>query len=252
MEAGATPSSATIPPTFSTAAAGPTSSTAEGGDTYIVDSKADRVYELAHQGYDRVLTDGGYALGTGQSVEFLAARDATATDAFKLVGNEINQVLRGNAGDNVLNGKGGTDSLYGAAGNDTYIVDRLADRVFETGDEGRDTVVASTSYALAAGQEIEILKLAIATGTSRLHLVGNEFDNLLRGNEGANTLDGGLGSDIMRGLAGRDVFAFSTTLGPTISIALPILPWARIASGSTTPSSRRWPPVASPPTRSRM
>ncbi|WP_311274498.1 M10 family metallopeptidase [Methylobacterium sp. WCS2018Hpa-22] len=185
----------------------------KGGDTYIVDSKADRVYELAHQGYDRVLTDVGYALGTGQSVEFLAARDAAATDAFKLVGNEINQVLRGNAGDNVLNGKGGTDSLYGGAGNDTYIVDRLADRVFETGDEGRDTVVASTSYALAAGQEIEILKLAIATGTSRLHLVGNEFDNLLRGNEGANTLDGGLGSDIMRGLAGRDVFAFSTTLG---------------------------------------
>ena len=129
------------------------------------------------------------------------------------MGNEINQVLRGNAGDNVLNGKGGTDSLYGGAGNDTYIVDRLADRVFETGDEGRDTVVASTSYALAAGQEIEILKLAIATGTSRLHFVGNEFDNLLRGNEGANTLDGGLGSDIMRGLAGRDVFAFSTTLG---------------------------------------
>lgn len=184
-----------------------------GGDTYIVDTRADRVFELAHQGYDRVLAEVGYALGTGQSIEFLAARDATATDALKLVGNEINQVLRGNAGDNVLNGKGGTDSLHGGAGDDTYIVDRHADRVFETGGEGRDTVVASASYALAAGQEIEVLKLAVSTGTARLHLTGNAFDNLLRGNEGANTLDGGSGSDVSRGMGGRDVFAFSTTLG---------------------------------------
>lgn len=184
----------------------------KGDDTYIVDTRADRVYERTHQGYDEVLTSVSYTLGAGQSVELLAAQDATATDPLKLVGNEHSQTLRGNAGDNVLNGGGGYDKLYGGAGNDFYIVHNHKDQVFETG-MGRDTVVAFSTYELASGQAIEVLKLGVATGTTALNLTGNEVANIVRGNSGSNVLDGGLGSDVLRGLDGSDTFVFSTALG---------------------------------------
>jgi len=100
--------------------------------------------------------------------------------------------------------------------------------VDEAGGGGTDTVLTTVSYALAAGSEIEFLRVS---GTAGLSLAGNGFNNTLVGGNGNDTLDGGAGNDVlnagvgsdlliggagndtMNGGAGNDVFRFLTGFG---------------------------------------
>ena len=119
----------------------------------------------------------------------------------------------------------GRDELVGGAGNDTYFVDTPGDRVFEGTGQGTDRIVATSSYRLADGQEIEILQLAKGaggTGWAPLSLTGNAFGQTLVGNAGDNRLDGGggddrlaggLGDDRLTGGSGADTFVFDTRPG---------------------------------------
>ena len=68
--------------------------------------------------------------------------------------------------------------MAGGAGNDTYFVDNAGDVVTEAAGEGTDTVLASVSYILAAGSEVENLT---GTGSTGLTLTGNEFANTIVG-----------------------------------------------------------------------
>ena len=172
-----------------------------GDDTYIVDDGADLVFESGGGGNDTVVTQNSYALGVGQEIETLKFASATAIENRSLKGNGFANTLIGNAGANGLNGDGGADTLYGLTGNDTYYVDDAGDGVFEVAGEGTDTVVASVSYRLAAGQSIETLKLA---GSASLDLTGNAFGNTLSDNAGNNRLDGGGGDDRIFSGAGVD------------------------------------------------
>lgn len=140
-----------------------------------------------------------------------------------LVGTAGADRLFGDAGDDVLRGGRGADTLVGGAGDDTYFVDRPGDRVFEGRGQGADRVVATSSYALDPGQEIETLQLARSTGCAPLSLTGNAFGQSLVGNAGDNELDGGdggdrlaggLGSDRLTGGEGADSFVFETRPGP--------------------------------------
>ncbi len=103
--------------------------------------------------------------------------------------------------------------MYGGAGNDVYSIDNAADRIFEGANQGTDRAVATVSYALAAGQQVEALQLLSSTGTAALNLTGNEFGQTLVGNNGANVLDGKGGADLLLGRGGADSFVFSTALG---------------------------------------
>ena len=188
---------------------------AGGNDIYVVDNAADRVVEAQSGGNDTVGTLVSYALAAGQEIETLRLGAATGRQSLNLTGNEIAQALVGNGGHNVLDGKGGADVLTGAGGNDTYVVDNAADRVVEARGGGTDTVGTLVSYALAAGQEIETLRLGAATGSRALNLTGNEFAQALIGNRGDNILDGRAGADVLTGLGGADSFLFSTVLGTT-------------------------------------
>jgi len=184
-----------------------------GDDSYLVDDVNDYVAEVAGGGNDIVYVRGSFSLGADQEVETLAALSQAGTAPIVIVGNGIDQRLFGNNGDNYLDGGGGTDILQGFAGNDVYVVDSLGDYVVEAAGQGSDVVYARASYALVAGQEIEVLSAISTGGTAAIDLTGNEFGNALYGNNGANTLNGGAGGDYLQGYGGADSFAFTTALG---------------------------------------
>ncbi len=160
---------------------------------------------------------------TGQSAALMSAgpknfsvTDITPMPGVTLTGTAGNDTLTGSAGNDTLIGLGGNDTLNGGAGvdtmiggtgNDTYYVDNAADVVTENVGEGTDTVLASVSYALAAGTEVETLR---ANATTGLTLTGNAYSHNLIGNVGNDTLIGGSGNDTLNGGAGADTMAGGT------------------------------------------
>ena len=89
----------------------------------------------------------------------------------------------------------------------SYTVTSAATLVLEgAGGIGEDSVLASTSYALRAGSEIEVLRTTSDRGKTAINLTGNEYDQLLIGNAGTNRLDGKGGDDTLIGGGGKDVF----------------------------------------------
>ena len=167
-----------------------------GDDIYVVDNAGDVVTENAGEGNDLVQVSFSYTLGA--NVENLTL---TGTAAINGIGNELDNVLTGNAAAN---------TLTGGAGNDTYVVDNVGDVVVENADEGTDLVQSSVTWIL--GAHFENLTL---TGTAAIDGTGNTLDNVLTGNAANNTLtggagndslDGGSGTDTMRGGAGDDTY----------------------------------------------
>ncbi len=194
-----------------------------GNDIYYVDNAADKVNEAAGQGTDTIYASVSYALQAGQEVEFLRA-NAGAT-VLSLTGNGFNNTIVGGAGNDTLNGGAGADVMAGGTGNDVYYVDNAADKVNEGAGQGTDTVFASVSYALQAGQEVEFLRAN--AGATGLSLTGNEFNNTivggagndtLNGGTGADVLVGGTGADVLTGGAGADTFRFTALADSTVAV----------------------------------
>ena len=174
-----------------------------GNDTYIVDSAGDVVVEQFNEGTDTVSSALTWVLG--DNIENLTL---TGTAGVNGTGNELNNVLIGNAGANVLIGGAGNDSLNGAAGadtmagglgNDSYVVDNIGDVVTELVNEGTDLVTASLTWTL--GANIENLTLS---GAAAINGTGNALNNTLTGNGAANVLTGAAGNDVLNGGQGAD------------------------------------------------
>jgi Ca2+-binding RTX toxin-like protein len=183
-----------------------------GNDLFFVDNALDRVIEAAGGGSDRVFASVSYALAVGQEIETLTTTNAAGLAAINLTGNAFNNTVGGNNGANTLNGAAGADTVYGFGGNDLFFVDNALDRVIEAAGGGNDRVFASVSYALTAGQEIEILTTTNTAGLGAINLTGNAFNNIVGGNNGANVINGGLGNDSLFGFLGNDIFVFNTAL----------------------------------------
>jgi Ca2+-binding RTX toxin-like protein len=118
----------------------------------------------------------------------------------RLVGDEADDQIRGGNGHDHMDGGAGADWIWGGRGNDTYIVDDRGDRVYESRNQGTDTVKAIVSYSLS-GTHVEKLVL---TGTADLKGTGNGLNNSLTGNSGDNVLKGGAGHDVLKGMSGND------------------------------------------------
>lgn len=194
----------------------------KGPDTYVVDQQGDVVVEVAAQGFDTLLAQASYVLAAGVSIEAMATLNPAGTEAINLTGNELAQSISGNAGNNRLEGGGGNDSLfgnegrdyldggtgddymYGGIGGDTYVVDSQGDTVLEYNNQGFDTLLAKTSYVLAADMGIDIMGTFNPAGTEAINLTGNNLNQSVSGNAGDNRLEGGGGNDALYGNDGND------------------------------------------------
>ena len=217
-----------------------------GDDIYVVTSVGDVVIEAPNEGWDRIITTISYVL----PANFEALEATEAFIPIDYTGNDVDNYLQGNRAPNRLDGGAGNDTLVGGGGGDDllfgrdgadrlsggdgfdrldggagadtmegfrsfdwYYVDDPGDVAIEAVRQGYDRVYASTSYALNAGAEVEVITVLDPAGTETINLTGNEFGQSVLGNAGANRLDGGAGADVLEGRGGADELAFTIALG---------------------------------------
>jgi hypothetical protein len=194
-----------------------------GNDTYYADRATDKIIETnaskAIGGIDLVHFSGAAGKFTlGANIEHLKL---DGTKNINGTGNELSNLIIGNAGANKINGGAGVDIMKGGNGNDTYYADLSTDKAIETSAAGGTDRVhfKGTSGTFTLGANIENLTLdgnkAIGgTGNSLANsLVGNKGSNMLNGMAGDDTLSGGKGADILTGGIGADTFIFKTGAG---------------------------------------
>ena len=162
------------------------------------------MFESAGEGNDRIFASVDYRLQAGVSVETITPDLYVGTAAIDLIGNELAQVIYGNAGNNQLTGGGGGDFMVGLGGDDLYFVSDSTDVVSEDAGGGNDRVLSSVSFALSAGSAVELLTTDFNAGTAAINLIGNALAQGIYGNAGANHLRGGGGADSLAGLGGDD------------------------------------------------
>jgi Ca2+-binding RTX toxin-like protein len=135
-----------------------------GNDVYVLDNGSDAVVEYAGGGIDLVSSSVGRTLGAHQEALTLAG-----TGSISGGGNELNNLVQGNAAANSLSGGAGHDILQGGAGND-------------------------------------ILNDSSVTGGV---LDGGFGADRLSGGNGADLFIGGAGADTLSTGSGRDIIAFN-------------------------------------------
>ena len=197
-----------------------------GDDIYYVISAGDLIFESPIDiGIDLVFVSISYTLQLGQSIEYLGPVDAAMTTAINFIGNDLSQLIEGNAGPNTLDGSGGNDTLNGRGGNDTIF-----------GGAGVDTTDGGLGDDIIYG----------GPGIDTLN--GGDGDDVLVGNDDpflseADTLNGGNGDDAFpceltdrrsRGGAGTPTFSSRSIpfLGPS-TLALAASNGCRPASATT-------------------
>lgn len=95
-----------------------------GDDVYLVGNSSDIVGESNGEGVDTVLATATFALDTSSEVEnltLLGLEDINAS------GNQLNNIITGNAGANILAGGQGRDTIFGGEGRDTVHVNMTAE-----------------------------------------------------------------------------------------------------------------------------
>jgi uncharacterized delta-60 repeat protein len=88
----------------------------QGDDSYLINSSATQIKEVAKQGFDIVFSSVSFSLPS--NVEKLILTGDANIDA---KGNTLDNVLAGNYSNNILFGFSGNDTLTGGAGKDTFV-----------------------------------------------------------------------------------------------------------------------------------
>ncbi len=149
-----------------------------GNDTYYVDNSGDAVVENAGEGIDMIYATANFA-STG-NIETIALMGVAAINA---QGDNLDNVLIGNAASNTIRGMGGNDTIYGGDGADILY-----------GDDGGDMLIGGNGDDAFAG------------GLGNDAIDGGSGNDSIAGNEGDDVLIGGAGIDLMTGGSGNDVF----------------------------------------------
>jgi len=183
------------------------------------------------------LSKGQVRDATGHLDTLIAIERIRGTDnADTIIGDGLNNRLRGESGNDTLSGGGGNDTLEGGGGIDivTYAGSRLDYTISRNGagqvvitdnrtGDGQDTIVDVEFFDFAEGRftldlllatpTIEVREnvtldpsvvRAFATGKGNVSITGNALDNIITGNVGKNTIRGGEGNDTISGGAGSD------------------------------------------------
>ncbi len=140
-----------------------------GDDHYLVDHRADRVFEKPDEGTDWVFVRSPLGADASKNTFSLSAN----IENLRLLENAGDASAKGNAARNFLHGNAGANALNGDKGDDNVM-----------GYEGADTLLGGSGNDL---------------------LDGGPGDDLLEGGGGADTLIGGDGVDSFDGGAGADV-----------------------------------------------
>ncbi|HVI88964.1 MAG TPA: hypothetical protein VM659_11705 [Dongiaceae bacterium] len=163
-----------------------------GNDTYIIDNAGDAVTEGVGAGIDTIkssvtidLTAGGF---WGQEIENVTL---TGTANIDVTGNDLDNVLIGNAGNNTLMVGGGNNTIDGGAGTDTIS--------FSDHHDNWGVIVDLSGGWASSYNEIDVVK-------NVENVTGSDARDKLTGNSGANILDGGGSSDTLIGGAGNDTY----------------------------------------------
>ena len=178
-----------------------------GSDTYRVDSLTDAITEQVDGGNDTVISLVDIN-GLPDNVEN-GTLDANGINNAYAYGNDLNNLLIGNARANQIGGGGGADTMVGGTGNDSYEVNHAGDLVIEYAGQGTDSVNSSINSALGLGSNVENLVLQ---GAARLGS-GNELNNLLYGSDEAT----GTAGNVLNGLAGNDTLIGGASSNDTMS-----------------------------------
>ena len=186
-----------------------------GGDTFWVDNSGDVITETGSGTNDEVVSSIDYTLGANLEQLILlggsAAVSGTGNAADNAIsGNALANHLNGGGGNDTLDGGSGADTMDGGTGNDTFRVDNAGDVVTEGANSGTDQVIASASWILGAGQQVETISAAagaivdLSGNELDNHLVASNMDTTLRGMDGNDLLDGFGGTDMLFGGNGQD------------------------------------------------
>ena len=137
-----------------------------GNDSYYVDSTADSITENVNQGTDSVFSSVTYTLTP--NLENLTLQGTIAING---TGNDLNNIITGNAAANTLNGGFGNDDLYlglndNAVDNVNYVLGGATDTVYQfvrgvggdklnfTGIANFDVITSGTSTLVRVGDGI--------------------------------------------------------------------------------------------------
>ncbi|MFG6460092.1 calcium-binding protein [Roseateles sp. DXS20W] len=192
-----------------------------GNDIFNIDNPGDTIVEGANQGVDTAVSSVSYFLPA--NVENLTLTGVLALSGY---GNDLTNMIVGNAGDNQIKSYGGWDTLRGGGGDDYYdiTVSSFATTqktpssvtIIESAGEGDDTVLVNTNdYSMQ--ENIENLVLRNAWYQFENSYTKEQVRDSFAGNSQANfidasalthwvRLDGGAGADRIIGGQTNNLF----------------------------------------------
>ena len=120
----------------------------KGNDTYIIDNKQDKIFELADEGIDTIKSAMNVNILDMANIENIVLLDK----AVIAVGNQSDNEIVGNDQDNTMIGNAGNDILKGGKGDDIYIIDN---------NHGQDKVIDTEGNNVIELDNIDLSKLLI-------------------------------------------------------------------------------------------